>query len=506
MRARAQLLTAVACAFLPAVVAAATFTVNTTDDAVDAVPMDGVCATASGACTLRAAIMEANALPGADTIVVPAGTYALTLAGRDEDDAATGDLDINDDVTIQGAGSANTILDGNGLDRFFDNLAGTTISGVTIRNGNPGSGPTGHHGGAIFNGDLLTLSDVVITGNTAEMAGAGIANIGTLTITNVTLSGNTAGTTGGGLDNAGGAALTNVTVSGNSASQGGGIASTGDELDLTNVTVSGNTAAASGGGLENGFVASLTNVTVVANSAPVAGGIDDVGATTLRNTIVAGNAGGDCGGPTPPTSAGHNLEGQSSCALAGPGDLTETDPRVGPLEANGGPTATHALFPDSPAIDAGGDCPPPAVDQRGRERPMDGNGDGVAACDIGAYEAPPPGCPIAPTFPSIACRLDALLTTVRGEGRPGAVRDRLEHRLADARTRLDGAEMALRAGQARAARRMTRETLARMAAIVRLVRSRPARAAFPPDTLDGLRGDAESVRRDLSILRRLLNA
>src|SRR5207247_6634498 len=73
--------------------AAATFTVNDTTDAVDAAPGDGKCATAGATCTLRAAIQEANAHAGADTIMVPAGTYLLRIAGQGEDVAATGDLD-----------------------------------------------------------------------------------------------------------------------------------------------------------------------------------------------------------------------------------------------------------------------------------------------------------------------------------------------------------------------------------------------------------------------------
>src|SRR6185369_5960639 len=75
---------------------ALTFTVNSITDAVDANPGNGVCATAAGQCTLRAAIQEANASRGADTITLPAGTYTLTIAGRNEDAAAMGDLDIND--------------------------------------------------------------------------------------------------------------------------------------------------------------------------------------------------------------------------------------------------------------------------------------------------------------------------------------------------------------------------------------------------------------------------
>ncbi|HYV66156.1 MAG TPA: CSLREA domain-containing protein, partial [Myxococcales bacterium] len=103
----------------PLTARAATFTVNSTADAVDVSPGDGVCATADGSCTLRAAIQEANALAGADTVVLPAGTYLLTLAGAGEDGAATGDLDITGDLIIAGAGAASTVVDGNGLDRVF---------------------------------------------------------------------------------------------------------------------------------------------------------------------------------------------------------------------------------------------------------------------------------------------------------------------------------------------------------------------------------------------------
>src|ERR1700682_1707889 len=70
-----------------------TFTVNANTDAVDVNPGDGVCATALGKCTLRAAVQEANATLGADTIVLPAGTFKLTIVG-DDDTAAAGDLDI----------------------------------------------------------------------------------------------------------------------------------------------------------------------------------------------------------------------------------------------------------------------------------------------------------------------------------------------------------------------------------------------------------------------------
>jgi CSLREA domain-containing protein len=93
--------------------AAATFTVNSTVDAVDAVSGNGVCADATGACTLRAAVMETNALAGADEVFLPSGTYVLSLSGTGEDASATGDLDVLDDLTLIGAGPSVTTIDGN---------------------------------------------------------------------------------------------------------------------------------------------------------------------------------------------------------------------------------------------------------------------------------------------------------------------------------------------------------------------------------------------------------
>src|SRR3989442_3029018 len=122
-------LTSLLLAVAPA--AAATFTVNDTADAVDAAPGDGSCATAGGTCTLRAAIQEANAHTGADTIMVPAGTHLLTIPGRGEDAAGTRCLDITDDVTITGAGAPTTILDGNGIDRVFEIVNPASIVAIS---------------------------------------------------------------------------------------------------------------------------------------------------------------------------------------------------------------------------------------------------------------------------------------------------------------------------------------------------------------------------------------
>ncbi|MFN3477492.1 MAG: choice-of-anchor Q domain-containing protein, partial [Candidatus Methylomirabilales bacterium] len=357
-------------------------------------PGDGICATAGGQCTLRAAIQEANALAGADTIILPAGTYPLTTPGTGENLAARGDRDITPDLIITGANAASTIIEGNGMDRGLDIFADAdvAISGVTIRNGNAGAGALG---GGIRNFGTLTLTDVTINGNTAGTFGGGIANNGTLILTNVTISTNT-GKDGGGLFNGfeASATLTNVTISTNTASsRGGGIFNIGT-LELTNATISTNTASSGGGLLNNG------------------------GSVALKDTIVANSpSGGNCAG-SGVTSLGHNLEDADTCGFTSPGDLINTDPLLGPLAANGGPTSTHALLPGSPAIDAGSlDCPPPDTDQRGLTRPQDGNGDSIAVCDIGAYEfgaAPPPSFLLSVsvkgkgtvTGPGIDCRMN----------------------------------------------------------------------------------------------------
>jgi len=363
-------LTLVLTCFLPFSAWAATFLVNSTTDAVDANPGNGVCATAAAQCTLRAAIQEANVLGGGPHfITVPAGTYTLTIAGLHEEACATGDLDINANITISGAGADVTIVDGGGLDRIFHVQKNyvSTITGMTIRNGHASPGPTEPGGGVLVEG-TLTLTDVDVNGNLCDDRGGGIYVMkGSLTLTRVTVSGNTAGGNGGGI---GGESATTVTA-------------------MTNVTVSNNTAA-NGGGVYDKKVTDFTmiNVTITGNAASGSGGgvYQTSGAFTLKNTIVANStSGGNCFGTI--TSSGYNLDSANTCGLSGTGDLINTDPQLGPLQNNGGTMSTHALLSGSPAIDAGTNTGCPAVDQRGISRPRDGNGDTIATCDMGAFEA-----------------------------------------------------------------------------------------------------------------------
>jgi hypothetical protein len=108
------------------------------------------------------------------------------------------------------------------------------------------------------------------------------------------------------------------------------------------------------------------------------------GSVTLTNTIVALNKSKDCKGTV--HSSGGNLADDSTCHLSGPSDKNKTNPQLGPLQNNGGPTHTELPKNGSPAIDKGLNGACPKVDQRGIKRPQDGNGDGKAVCDVGAVE------------------------------------------------------------------------------------------------------------------------
>ncbi|MCL4262812.1 MAG: CSLREA domain-containing protein [Anaerolineae bacterium] len=287
----------------------AVFTVNSTADATDAVPGDGVCETApgNGICTLRAAVRESNALAGADEIILPGGTYLLTIPGANENNAATGDLDIAGLLTISGAGAATTIIDANGLDRVLDiQFQGSlSLHGVTVRGGfvNGGSG-----GGInmLFNGNL-TITDSIITENSSN-AGGGVAQLGSspqIIISNSTISGNSSvnGPGGGLFINAANLQITDSVISGNSANDGGGLTFYFGSLTMTDSVVEDNTAVTIGGGIfngGNGLVISSTIQNNMANSnnptLPGGGGIANAGTLTIRNSQVISNHAPNYGG------------------------------------------------------------------------------------------------------------------------------------------------------------------------------------------------------------------
>ena len=356
----------------PGAASGATLTVTTTTD--------------GGAGSLRQAI--ADAAPG-DTIDFPAGTYTLTTGAE---------LVIDKNLTLNGAGAGSTIIEAAtssaaATSRIFNITGGAVaIADVTVRNGRITAGL----GGGINNLGTLTVTNSIVSGNTAG-GGGGIINLGTLTLTNSRVSGNTASDgDGGGIYNFSNMNVTNSTISGNTTSgtfaSGGGIHNFGD-MNVTNSTISGNAASGTtgrGGGIRNFGTLTLTNSTVSDNSAPDGGGIGHLDSpVTAINSIIANNAGGNCGEffGSAIVSQGHNLSSDGTCGLGSTGDLPGTNPLLGPLQDNGGPTQTHALLAGSPAIDAGDDSvlgPPQnlVTDQRGAAYPRKQR----LHVDIGAFE------------------------------------------------------------------------------------------------------------------------
>jgi predicted outer membrane repeat protein len=221
------------------------------------------------------------------------------------------------------------------------------------------NGSTSSSDGGILESDHLgnaALTDVTVASGTAANHGGGIMNLGNLTLNRVTFNDNTA---------------TNV--------DGGALENYFGSVAITNTTFARNHAPSGTGGAIFGYAGpiTLTNVTIANNSASTAGGIDLFGSTiALKNTILYGNPNGNCG--SPPTSLGNNLDGGNTCAFSAAGDITSTNPLLGPLADNGGLTQTRALLAGSPAINHGTDSGCPITDQRGYPR--------LSPCDIGAFE------------------------------------------------------------------------------------------------------------------------
>jgi hypothetical protein len=355
----------------------------------------------SGPGSLRQALADANDGDSIDATGV-SGTILLT----------SGELQITHNVTINGPGAGTLAIDGSGSSRVFENFVShsvVTISGFTITNGldNDGRG-----GGAVLNGSpfaTLTVSNCTVSGNSAEFGG-GISNGNLawgagLIVSNSTISGNS-GDYGGGILNSGGLTVSNSTISGNSANYGGGISNVYNGrivagVTISNSTLSGNLSGVDGGGVYNSSaqgvfaVLSIENSTIAGNSATGHGGaiynnshgFAFTPGLALGSTILnAGESGGTIfndGGEV--TSLGYNLASDAGGGvLTGPGDQINTDPTLGPLQDNGGPTFTHELLPGSPAINAGDPSftPPPFFDQRGLGFDRVGNG----RIDIGSFE------------------------------------------------------------------------------------------------------------------------
>lgn len=299
----------------PAIAFAATITVTTTVDAL----------ANTGTCSLREAIIAANtnapsggaagecpsgSSGSTDTIVLPAGTFNLTLAGSEgysASNALLGDLDITQSLNLQGQTPATTIINAASLGARVIHINGATaavsISGVKLRDGFSDG-----YGGGIYVGDgtSLGLSSIEITSNHADYSGGGLAIAGytDVTITGSLITNNTSDDSGGGISYGYGGILSiaNSIVSANQASgsysDGGGIHGSGSVI-LATCTVANNGAGDNGGGLFIDGSLAVTETTISGNSAGGDGGgiyFSYPEASELKNSTISGNAALDYGG------------------------------------------------------------------------------------------------------------------------------------------------------------------------------------------------------------------
>lgn len=325
---------------------------------------------------------------GNDETAIAVVLIGLTISGGSVSDSGGGILNRESLSLSEAIVSGNSAGENGG---GIYNAAGT----VSLANSTVSGNSADFDGGGIVSvAGTLSLADSTLSDNSAGFDGGGIRNAsGTVAIADSTLSGNSAGFDGGGLRNASGTvAIANSTLSGNtSADDGGGIDNFSGTVSLSNSTVSDNSAADRGGGAFNrlGTIAA-TNSTVSHNSASVRGGgiynSGDAARVELESAIVADNTADspdrdlfDDGGTI---AARFSLVEDGSVSEDGGNNIFGSDPLLGVLRDNGGPTATRSLSARSEAIDAGSNPEALPFDARGEGFEREFNG----RADMGAFE------------------------------------------------------------------------------------------------------------------------
>jgi predicted outer membrane repeat protein len=275
----------------------ATFVVNSFLDAPDENPGDGFARTADGQSTLRAAVMEANSQSGADTVILPAGAYRLTLLGPPiENSDATGDLDLVNPIEVQGAGSSQSIIDGHAAMRLFDlhTSGSVTISDVTL------TGGSADVGGAIRTQGATNLSLIrsTVRDNRALQSGGALAALdgaGVINVSSCFFQSNSATELGGAIYAVNrDLAVAGSTFADNTASEGGATAALGSNYSISRSTFSGNRAGDAGNPGTAAFNSSVSSqISLSGANGGQGGGIFGVGPLVLYACTVSGNLGGN---------------------------------------------------------------------------------------------------------------------------------------------------------------------------------------------------------------------
>jgi uncharacterized repeat protein (TIGR01451 family) len=334
-----------------AMASAATFTVSSTTDAA----LSNAAGTSCPAtCTLREAVQASDNVGGANTITVPAGSYKLTLADTasgQTDNPAVGDLDVKSGVTltVTGAGAASTTINANQIDRAFAVQSGgnLAISGMTVENGaQPDVGQASAdsispgNGGAFYNDGTLSISNSVLTGDSADYAGVVYADTSatSTSVTNSTVTGNSSNDEGGfAYVNSGSLSLSGDTVTHNQGDSDGGAiydyesSGTPGPVTITASTVSNNVAESDGG----------------------AGYFYDTGLLTITNSTFDGNANDDDNG------GAIDMDGSVDIAVSGSTFADNAGDEGGAIYLDGSSNTalesiTTSTFVDNLALDSEG--------------------------------------------------------------------------------------------------------------------------------------------------------
>jgi CSLREA domain-containing protein len=399
---------------------AATITVNTSGDEVNP----------DGNCSLREAIQSAETDTGLDHCHAGSGTDTIVFATKTNGhpiNLTLGSPQVTTHMTIEGNGSSKTRITGS---EFVTNSgAAVTFEKMTLVDVSNEDATVNVIGvtatAEMFNNSAGTeTSTMKITGSKVPKPIDNNSAFGTSPTTNLTITKSRVGSitnnsgpgtthltvtdsTAGGIHNNTGTGVTTAkidtsTLAGKGKGPGISLNGTGTTVTVFRSTIDHFTSGIS---MDQGTV-NITDSTISHNKSSslrmtAPGGavhaINDTftfagtgiaqsssGSVTLTNTIVALNKGKDCKGTV--HSSGGNIADDSTCHFNGPSDKNSTNPQLGPLQNNGGPTHTELPKSGSPAIDKGLNSACPKVDQRGIKRPQDGNGDGKAVCDVGSVE------------------------------------------------------------------------------------------------------------------------